>query len=205
MSRNPFAPEGPNPSQLPDTWGAPLVATAPPPPQALPASPLRAHIADLPKANFQPRKRPDTRLRGPVLFVRNLMDLKAPLEKAADELGIPRDMLVRYLLEQGLVAHQNGAAPLTPSLHQRLTLYPDEPGGKRKKKGGATKGVGFRGLPEDLRQALDETAQALSVPLWQVVRRLLEEGLTAWREGQLSIPVQKVQMETKTLYPEEAA
>ena len=208
MGRNPFAKPSQPPS--PEEEGA----TSSPFPLfpggetlSIPApevGSIRSHIENIPTANFQPKKREDKRERAAVLFVRHLEDLQPRLEQAADKVGVPRDMLVRFLLEKGLERHASGEAPLIPVLHQRLTLYPNDPPRTRKRnKGQPVKGLGFRGIPESTRQAITHLAeQELHVPSWQVIRRFLEMGLTAWAEGDLTVPVHTITTSENTLFPE---
>ena len=163
------------------------------------------YLGSIPTADWKPKKRKDTRKRQPVLFVRNIYDLKANLRKIADEEQIPRDMLVRYMLEQGLREHQSGMRQLKPELDQCLTLYPGEkpPGKRRNKKNPNTKGVGFRNLPDALVSQIQEVANSLYVPVWQVVRRFLEQGIADYRTGKLTLPLVTVQIRRYTLYPDE--
>lgn len=205
MGRNPFANKPTNPT--PESAASPFPATPfdePPAPLAgHEAGSVRSHIENIPTANFHPKKREDKRERTPILFVRHLDDLRPRLDQAAEKLEVPRDMLVRFLLETGLARHRSGEAPLVPVLHQRLTLYPaDPPRGKKRKSQQTAKGIGFRGIPEATRQALADLAEhELSVPSWQVIRSFLENGLTAWEQGQLQIPVHTVTTPENTLFP----
>ncbi len=207
MGRNPFAnkPTQPIPADEEASSPFPTFSTsepATPPPSE--AGSVRSHIENIPAANFHAKKREDKRARTPILFVRHLDDLRPRLDQAAEKLEVPRDMLVRFLLETGLARHRTGEAPLVPVLHQRLTLYPADPprGKKRKSQPQTAKGIGFRGIPEATRQALADLAeQELGVPSWQVIRRLLENGLTAWEQGRLPIPVHTVTTPENTLFP----
>lgn len=206
MGRNPFANK-PTPAQ--EQEGAinpfpplPNGKTAPVPAQE--AGTIRSHIENIPTANFQPKKREDKRVRSAVLFVRHLDDLQPRLEQIAENrLGVPRDMLVRFLLEKGLERHYSGEAALVPVLHQRLTLFPTDPPRARKRKGQPAKGLGIRGIPAATRQAITNLAeQELHVPSWQVIRQFLEMGLTAWEQGDLAIPIHTVTTSENTLFPE---
>jgi len=160
-------------------------------------------LGEIPTADWRPRKRRDHRSRGSVMFVRQISDLKLPLEKIAQELDIPRDMVVRYLLERGIERHYSGEEPLEPRLQQRLTLYPGEtPPGKMSKKS-RQKGIGFRKIPAGVRDALNAIANRLHVPLWQVVRKFLESGIEGHKSGAFAIRPVAVQIEEYTLYPDE--
>ena len=159
-------------------------------------------LGDISTADWQPKKRKDTRKRRPVLFVRNIDHLREPLAKVAEKTGIPRDMLVRYLLEHGIRSHSSGDTELISVLDQRLTLYPGEtPPRKRKKKN--SKGVGFRGIPEYSNQQTTQIADSLGVPKWQVIRRMLEDGIAGYKSGAITIQPQSVHTEEHTLYPDE--
>jgi len=159
-------------------------------------------LGDIPVANWKPKRRIDTRQRGPVLFVRNIDHLKEPLAKIAEQMDVPRDMLVRYLLEEGIRSHLSGEDQLVSVFNQRLTLYPNETP-PRKKRNRKSKGVGFRGIPPQTRQQLDEIISSLCVPAWQVVRRMLESGISDYRAGTLNIEPQEIQTVEYTLYPDE--
>ncbi|MBC8503895.1 MAG: hypothetical protein H8D34_03500 [Chloroflexi bacterium] len=159
-------------------------------------------LGDISTADWQPKKRRDTRKRAPVLFVRNIDDLREPLAKIAEKIDIPRDMLVRHLLERGIRSHLSGDTVLVPVLDQRLTLYPGEtPPRKRKKRN--SKGVGFRGIPEHTNQQIAQIAASLSVPKWQVLRRILEDGIAGYKSGTITIQPHVVQTTEYTLYPNE--
>ena len=206
MGRNPFANKSTQPpAPQEEGTSSPFSSFASGEPSTPPvdAGSIRSHIENIPAANFQPRKREDKRVRTPILFVRHLDDLRPRLDQAAEKLEVPRDMLVRFLLETGLARHRSGEAPLVPVLHQRLTLYPaDPPRGKKRKSQQTAKGIGFRGIPEATRQALSDLAEdELSVPSWQVIRMFLENGLTAWEQGLLHIPVHTVTTPENTLFP----
>lgn len=159
-------------------------------------------LGDIPRANWKPKRRKDTRQRGPVLFVRNIDHLKEPLAKIAQEMDIPRDMLARYLLERGISSHLSGENQLVEVLNQRLTLYPNETP-PRKKRNRKSKGVGFRGIPPKTRKLLNEITSSLGVPAWQVVRRMLESSISDYRAGTLNIQPQEIQTVEYTLYPDE--
>lgn len=159
-------------------------------------------LGDIATADWQPKKRKDTRKREPVLFVRNIDDLREPLAKIAEKIGVPRDMLVRYLLEQGIQSHFSGDTELISVLDQRLTLYPGETPPRKRKKSNS-KGVGFRGIPEHTNQQISQIADSLGVPKWQVIRRMLEDGVAGHKSGAITIQPQSVQTEEYTLYPDE--
>lgn len=159
-------------------------------------------LGDISTADWQPKKRRDTRKRVPILFVRNIDDLREPLAKIAAKVGIPRDMLVRHLLERGIKSHLSGDTELISVLDQQLTLYPGEtPPRKRKKRN--SKGVGFRGIPEHTNQQITQIAASLGVPKWQVVRRFLETGISGYKSKTITIQPQRVQTTAYTLYPNE--
>ncbi len=159
-------------------------------------------LGDISTADWRPKKRRDTRKRGPVLFVRNIDDLREPLVKIAEKIGVPRDMLVRHLLERGIQSHLSGNSELISVLDQRLTLYPAEtPPRKRKKRN--SKGVGFRGIPEGTYQQIDQIAGSLGVPKWQVIRRILEDGIAGYKSKTIKIQPKKIQTTAYTLYPNE--
>ncbi len=162
------------------------------------------YLQNIPVANWQPKKRNDNRKREPVFFIRNIYDLKEPLQSIAGTIGVPRDMLVRYLLEHGVKRHHSGEQILEPVFIKRLTLFPDEPAPRKTRKKARAKGVGFRGLPGELVMNVRKIADELSVPVWQVVRRLLEQGIEDYRSGNLEMPVVPVQSREYTLYPEES-
>ena len=184
----------------PRKWGSWTNAERSAPPAEQPD-----YLGSIPAADWKPKKRKDTRKRPPVFFVRNIYDLKEPLREIAHTIGIPRDMLVRYFLERGLEAHQSGERPLIPVLDQRLTLYPGEkPPGKRRKRNPNARGVGIRNLPGDLVAQIQGVAQSLSVPVWQVVRMFLEQGIADYHSGTLELPVVSVQIHRPTLYPDDS-
>jgi len=159
-------------------------------------------LGDISTADWQPKKRKDTRRRRPVLFVRNIDDLREPLTRISEKIGIPRDMLVRYLLEYGIRSHFSGDTELVSILDQRLTLYPGEtPPLKRKKRN--SKGVGFRGIPEHTNQQITQIADSLGVPKWQVIRRMLEDGVDGHKSREITIQPHVVQTTEYTLYPDE--
>ena len=159
-------------------------------------------LGDISTADWQPKKRRDTRKRVPVLFVRNIDDLREPLAKIAAKIGIPRDMLVRHLLERGIKSHLSGDTELVSVLDQRLTLYPGEtPPRKRKKRN--SKGVGFRGIPEHTNQQIAQISASLGVPKWQVIRRILEDGIAGYKSKTIKIQPHEVQTTEYTLYPNE--
>ncbi|MBC8505274.1 MAG: hypothetical protein ISR58_16180 [Anaerolineales bacterium] len=159
-------------------------------------------LGEISTADWQPKKRKDTRKRGTVLFVRNIDDLREPLARISEKIGIPRDMFVRYLLEQGIRSHFSGDTELVSILDQRLTLYPGEtPSRKRKKRN--SKGVGFRGIPEHTNQQITQIAASLGVPKWQVIRRMLEDGVDGYKSGEITIQPHVVQTTEYTLYPDE--
>lgn len=159
-------------------------------------------LGDISTADWQPKKRKDTRKRGPVLFVRNIDHLREPLTRISEKIGIPRDMLVRYLLERGIRSHFSGDTELVSVLDQRLTLYPGEtPPRKRKKRN--SKGVGFRGIPGHTDQQISRIADSLGVPKWQVIHKMLENGIARYKSGALTIQPKSVQTEEYTLYPDE--
>jgi len=159
-------------------------------------------LGDISTADWQPKKRRDTRKRVPILFVRNIDDLREPLAKMVVKIGIPRDMLVRYLLEHGIKSHLSGNTELVSVLDQRLTLYPGEtPPRKQKKRN--SKGVGFRGIPEHTNQQITQIAASLGVPKWQVIRRFLETGIAGYKSKTITIQPRVVQTTAYTLYPDE--
>ncbi len=159
-------------------------------------------LGDISAADWQPKKRKDVRKRGPVLFVRNIDDLREPLTRISEKIGVPRAMLVRYLLERGIQNHFSGDTQLVSVLDQRLTLYPGETPSRKRKKGNS-KGVGFRGIPEHTNKQIAQIADSLGVPKWQVIRRMLEDGVAGYKSGAITIQPQSVQTEEYTLYPDE--
>ena len=159
-------------------------------------------LGDISTADWQPKERKDTRKRGPVLFVRNIDDLRESLARIAEKMGVPRYMLVRYLLEHGIQNHFSGDTQLVSVLDQRLTLYPSEIHPRKRKKKNS-KGVGFREIPEQANQQIIQIADSLGVPKWQVIRRILEDGVAGYKSGTITIQPQSVQTEEYTLYPNE--
>jgi predicted DNA-binding protein len=159
-------------------------------------------LGDISTAKWQPKERKDIRKRGPVLFVRNIDDLQEYLSKIAEKIGVPRDMLVRYLLEQGIQNHFSGDTQLIPVLDQRLTLYPGETPPRKRKKSNS-KGVGFRMIPDHTNQQISQISDRLGVPKWQVIRRMLEDGVAGYKAGTITIQPHSVQTEVYTLYPNE--
>ncbi len=206
-SRDPFAQKNKQPPAPASGWAQPAgvawgdSADEPKAERVEPES--HSYLDNIPTADWQPKKRKkDTRKRGAVLFVRNIYDLKSPLKKISNNLGVPRDMLVRFLLEQGLASHRKGTRPLEPVMDQRLTLYPNEAAPRKHRKSVNQKGVGFRGLPPELSKQLQSAANELGIPIWQVIRSFLEQGISDYRSGQLNINPTPVQVQTFTLYPE---
>ncbi|MBT3391563.1 MAG: hypothetical protein HN413_14280 [Chloroflexi bacterium] len=157
-------------------------------------------LGDISTAKWKPKERKDTRKRGPVLFVRNIDDIRETLSKIAEKIGVPRDMLVRYLLELGIQNHFSGDTRLVSVLDQRLTLYPGETPPRKQKKS-KSKGVGFRMIPDHTNQQISQIADNLGVPKWQVIRRMLEDGVAGYKAGSITIQSQSVQTEEYTLYP----
>ena len=157
-------------------------------------------LGDISTAKWKPKERKDTRKRGPVLFVRNIDDIRETLSKIAEKIGVPRDMLVRYLLELGIQNHFSGDTSLVSVLDQRLTLYPGETPPRKQKKS-KSKGVGFRMIPDHTNQQISQIADNLGVPKWQVIRRMLEDGVAGYKAGSITIQPQSVQTEEYTLYP----
>ena len=157
-------------------------------------------LGDISTAKWKPKERKDTRKRGPVLFVRNIDDIRETLSKIAEKIGVPRDMLVRYLLELGIQNHFSGDTRLVSVLDQRLTLYPGETPPRKQKKS-KSKGVGFRMIPDHTNQQISQIADNLGVPKWQVIRRMLEDGVAGYKAGSITIQPQSVQTEEYTLYP----
>lgn len=159
-------------------------------------------MGEISTAKWRPKERKDTRKRGPVLFVRNIDDLRESLARIAAKIGVPRDMLVRYLLEQGIQNLFSGDSQLVSILDQRLTLYPGETPPRKRKKN-KSKGIGFRGIPAHTNQQIMQIATSLGVPKWQVIRRMLEDGVAGYKAGTITIQPQSVQTEEYTLYPNE--
>lgn len=162
--------------------------------------PERSHIEGIPTADWKPKPRQqDTRKRAQArklsLFPKN----KQAITKHANDLNVPEQELIRYLLEYGLEQVDTGQLTFEPKLSREgLTLYPHEKQARKTKtRSGYTNltSTTCRGIPAETWARVK--ALAPSYPLWQVINKLIEHGLAQLANGQLQ---PKPVFSTQTLY-----
>jgi len=182
MARNPF---GKKDDGLSLGLGKGWAELAPDLTASTPTSVPEDHIASIPTANWQPRKRKkDKRNRGKGRAIYFLPQTKNRLERHANQLGVPRYEMTRYLLEYALDAVDDRRLIFEPELSPTgLTLYPDENRNKRRRKAPPLVRVTERGIPDETWSRITQIADV--VPVWQVVNRMLEYGMDALESGQL--------------------
>jgi hypothetical protein len=160
---------------------------------------IPGYLEGIPAANWQPRKRKkDLRERKKSRFLQIIERNKVRIEKVAKDLYVPEYEIIRYLLDYGLSQIRSGSLVIEPQLAQTgLTLYPDEPVGRRRRRSQALINTSCRGIPDPTWQTIK--AIAVDVPLWQVLNCLLEHGLEQIENGELK--PQPAQINAYTLYP----
>jgi hypothetical protein len=157
------------------------------------------YLDGIPVADWRPPKRKkDLRDRKKSRFLQIIERNKNRIEKAAKDLSVPEYEIIRYLLDYGLDHIQSGSLVIEPQLAQTgLTLYPDEPVGRRRRRNQALVNTSCRGIPDLAWEAFK--AYAENVPLWQVLNCILEYGLDQIENGQLR--PQPAHINAYTLYP----
>jgi len=160
---------------------------------------LPGYLEGIPSADWQPPKRKkDLRDRKKSRFLQIIARNKHRLEKVARDLHVPEYEIIRYLLDYGLNQIRSGALEIEPQLAQTgLTLYPDEPVGRKRRRSQALVNTSCRGIPDPTWQALK--TYAVNIPLWEILNCLLEHGLDQIENG--SLRPQPAQIKAYTLYP----
>jgi hypothetical protein len=114
------------------------------------------------------------------------------LSKGRGDAKVPRQEVIRYLLEYSLRAYQKSKFTLDGTLEVTgLTLYPEEARAvpKRKRKRKLIRRT-LRWIPTEVWNPIKELAAPISpYPLWQVHNRFLEYALDQYETGKLKIPV----------------
>jgi hypothetical protein len=132
-------------------------------------------------------------------------ELKEAIHAAAKELQVNIDEVVRATLEYALGMYWSGKLELDPMPARiKMTLYPSNAktivqskprkGQKRKKanKPRWTTVVTFRGIPDNLQEAVRQIAEDRDIPVGEVAAYLIESGIRAFRSGELVLlPVPK--------------
>lgn len=141
-------------------------------------------------------------------------ELKESIHAAAQELQVNIDEVVRATLEYALGVYWSGKLELDPMPARiKMTLYPSNSktivqgkprkGQKRKKtdKPRWATVVTFRGIPDELQEAVKQLAEERDIPVGEVAAYLIETGMRAFRSGKLVLhPVPKPG--ANTLYAE---
>ena len=200
------------PAQAIQDWaGSPAVQTeAPAPPPAVPV------VDQLRLAEKQPRDRSWEQANRPVLYRGVPPELHQSVNQVAKDLQVRTGDVARAFLEYGLLCHRRGELKIEPVFcNQRLTLFPENgngwggghPGWQERsqprqanpapvRKGKAAKDtppkawrqqVAYRGIPEDVQEAVRELHRSRHVPLGEVVTLLLGYALLAYRDGRLAL------------------
>lgn len=131
--------------------------------------------------------------------------LKETIRAASKELQVNVDEVVRATLEYALGMYWSGKLELDPMpARVKMTLYP--PSHKALAQGKPRKGqkrkkadqprwatvVTFRGIPDNLQEAVRQIAEERDIPVGEVAAYLIETGMRAFRSGELVLqPVPK--------------
>jgi hypothetical protein len=181
----------------------------------------------MPVAARRKKRSRDWEKRNPQVCYRGVSaHLHQELKNIAIDIGIKLDDVVRAFLEYGLNLVYEDRLILTPQLgHGKLTLYPEnsnwtqhkawmvngngqppEPVKRGRKKKQETMGRRWKNkvvyrVPDEVHEAVKSAADAISVPVGDIVTVFFQQSLHDYRNGFLQLNPQPAVIR-KTLFPE---